>query len=172
MMPVFASTSAAARALAGCLTEMASLLERTTDGDFVTRPRSGVSGSIGAHVRHCLDHVYAVLDPTGGVVSYDHRRRQTALEENRHLAVAALRAAADRLDGLGPRLPDTAVRLEAQVDRDGGSVQVTSSMARELVFVLQHTIHHQALVALMLAERGVPVPHLFGYAPSTPRSAA
>ena len=28
------------------------------------------------------------------------------------------------------------------------------------------------LVALMLAERGVPVPHLFGYAPSTPRSAA
>jgi uncharacterized damage-inducible protein DinB len=123
-------------------------------------------------VRHCLDHVQAVLEPSAGVVSYDHRRRQTALEENRHLAVAALRSAAERLEGLGPRLPDIAIQLEAQVDRDGGSVQVTSSMARELVFVLQHTIHHQALVALMLAERGVPVPHLFGFAPSTPRTAA
>jgi uncharacterized damage-inducible protein DinB len=167
------STSLSARALARCLNELAALIDRTPDLDYVAKPRGGVSGSIGAHVRHCLDHVNAVLDPTAdGVVSYDHRRRQTAIEEHRVVAAAALRASAERLEGLAAATPDAPLTLEAQVDRDGRCVLVRSSMARELVFVLQHTIHHQALVALLLAERGVPVPRTFGYAPSTPRSAA
>ena len=88
------------------------------------------------------------------------------------MAVAALRAAVDRLEQVAARTPDAPVLLETQVDREGGRVQVATSMARELVFVLQHTIHHQALVALLLAGRGVPVPLTFGYAPSTPRPAA
>ena len=49
---------------------------------------------------------------------------------------------------------------------------VSAGITLTMVFVLQHTIHHQALVALLLAARGVAVPHTFGYAPSTPRTAA
>ena len=57
------------------------------------------------------------------------------------------------------------VRLEAsQVDyRHGAAVEVTSvTLGRELVFVLQHTIHHQAIVALLLAARGIAIPPRFG----------
>jgi hypothetical protein len=53
------------------------------------------------------------------------------------------------------------------VDCHGATVEVASSLGRELVFVLQHTIHHQAIVALLLAARGVTIPPRFGYAPST-----
>jgi uncharacterized damage-inducible protein DinB len=173
VIPCLASTVAPARALARCLAELSAVIERTTDVDYVARPPGGVSGSIGAHVRHCLDHVHAVLDRVPeGAMSYDHRRRHAALEECRQVAVAALRAAVDRLEQVAARTPDAPVLLETQVDREGGRVQVATSMARELVFVLQHTIHHQALVALLLAGRGVPVPLTFGYAPSTPRPAA
>ena len=38
-------------------------------------------GSIGGHVRHCLDHVAALLDGLdGGVVDYEARERGTAAE--------------------------------------------------------------------------------------------
>jgi uncharacterized damage-inducible protein DinB len=43
-----------------------------------------------------------------------------------------------------------------------------STHARELAFVISHTIHHCALMAVLLAVQGIPVPYRFGYAPSTP----
>jgi uncharacterized damage-inducible protein DinB len=167
------STSLAAGALADCLAELAAVLERVSDLDYVVKPPGGVSGAIGAHVRHCLDHVNAVLDPgPDGVVRYDGRRRHPTLESDRRVAAATLRRSAERLEALTRETADAPLVLESQVDRQGRCVQVISSLARELVFVLQHTIHHQALVALLLAGRGVAVPHTFGYAPSTPRTAA
>jgi uncharacterized damage-inducible protein DinB len=50
-------------------------------------------------------------------------------------------------------------------------VVTQSSLGRELAFVLNHTVHHQALLAVLLAVQGRRVPVGFGYAPSTPRPA-
>jgi uncharacterized damage-inducible protein DinB len=50
-------------------------------------------------------------------------------------------------------------------------VAVRSTLARELLFVISHTIHHQALIAVLLSAAGRTVPEAFGLAPSTPRSA-
>jgi uncharacterized damage-inducible protein DinB len=44
-----------------------------------------------------------------------------------------------------------------------------STLARELAFVLNHTIHHQAMIGLLASLHGCDVPDGFGYAPSTPR---
>jgi uncharacterized damage-inducible protein DinB len=171
MRRAFDTTEAPARALAGCLTDLAALLEGASDLDYQARPDGGVSGSVGAHVRHCLDHVRAVVDAAnrGRLLSYDGRERDTALEQNRPLGILALRQHADRLDALVDCPADQPMRLEAHVDCTRGAVEVTSSLGRELVFVLQHTIHHQAIVALLLAARGIAIPPRFGYAPSTVR---
>jgi uncharacterized damage-inducible protein DinB len=150
------------------LTDLATLLEGTPDLAYVSRPEGGVSGSVGAHVRHCLDHVRAVLDAAEGArLSYDHRERDTVLENDRTLGILALRHQSHRLEALAGRPADQPMRLDAQVACDGATVDVASSLGRELVFVLQHTIHHQAIVALLLAARGVAIPPRFGYAPST-----
>jgi uncharacterized damage-inducible protein DinB len=42
-----------------------------------------------------------------------------------------------------------------------------SSTFRELQFLATHTVHHFALVALLLRQRGVEVPVEMGVAPST-----
>jgi len=90
-----------ALALAGCLTDVARLLEVTPDLDYLARPEGGVSGSVGAHVRHCLDHVRAVLDAAEGArLSYDHRERDTALEDDRTRGILALRQLGSRLEAL------------------------------------------------------------------------
>jgi hypothetical protein len=40
-------------------------------------------------------------------------------------------------------------------------------MARELGMLLSHTVHHYALIAMLLRARGIEPPADFGVAPST-----
>ena len=92
MGQAFDTTKVPALALAVRLMDMATLLGDTSDLDYLSRPDGGVSGSVGAHVRHCLDHVRAVVHAAeGGVLSYDRRERDTAIEHNRTLGILALR---------------------------------------------------------------------------------
>jgi len=52
---------------------------------------------------------------------------------------------------------------------DGPVVEAVSSVARELAFVVSHTIHHNAQIALLAHRLGSSrLPRRFGVAPSTP----
>jgi uncharacterized damage-inducible protein DinB len=167
MSPEARAARRASLALAECLHQLASLIEATADADYTWRHPSGVSGSIGAHVRHCLDHVHAIIEGAGTHMTYDDRRRATRAEQDRDFAVGQLHQAVRALSRPGERI-EQHVTLDVQVDRDGTYVSVASSYGRELAFVLQHTIHHKALIALLLADRGADVPETFALAPSTP----
>jgi uncharacterized damage-inducible protein DinB len=126
------------------------------------------NGNIGGHVRHCLDHVRALLDgfPLGRV-DYDHRERGTAVENDPLAARDEIRRlrrlASDQID-----VPSAApVRVSVMPTRDGHSVELVSTFGRELAFVLSHTIHHHATIKGMASALGVTLPRTFGYAPST-----
>jgi hypothetical protein len=69
---------------------------------------------------------------------------------------------------MAPRTSDVPITLWTMLDRRGTRARVRTSLGRELVFVLQHTIHHEAVVAVLLAGRGRVLPGHFGVAPSTP----
>ena len=53
-------------------------------------------------------------------------------------------------------------------DASDGDV-TASSIGRELGFLLSHTIHHCALIAVMMRLRGLATPPGFGVAPATMR---
>lgn len=163
------STATASAALTRSLDELADLLVATSDETYVWKPDGGVSGSIGAHVRHVLDHVRVLVDrPMHRTVTYDRRQRDTAIEHSRLDGIAALRRTVYRLRAAMDAPHDEMLVLEALVDRGQPPIAVTTSLARELVFALQHTIHHQAIIAVLLHEIGIATPAQFGYAPSTP----
>jgi uncharacterized damage-inducible protein DinB len=123
-----------------------------------------VSGSVGGHVRHCLDHVAALISGLeSGYVDYDIRVRGTAIESRREAALAEIARLITGLEGVARCSPDTPVWVDV-----GSADFAPSTLARELAFVSSHTIHHFALVALLLHDVGVRVPARFGYAPSTP----
>jgi hypothetical protein len=129
-----------------------------------------VSGSIGEHVRHCLDHVSVLLtvDPAA-TLSYDRRHRGTAVEMDPSSAIRQIVECRRVLDTWGGRSLDEPIRVSSLIAASGESVTGWSTLGRELAFVMSHTIHHQALIAVLLAIGGHGVPDRFGYAPSTPR---
>lgn len=50
---------------------------------------------------------------------------------------------------------------------DGPTRAMRSTVARELLFVVSHTVHHNAIIGAIAALLGVRTPERFGYAPST-----
>ena len=137
---------------------------------YCARP-SRVSGSIGEHVRHVLDHISSLVSTHApGMLSYDHRTRGTAVETQPSAAVREMMRLDAALERWGDRPLDEPVAVAAVTSTDGRSVTGWSSRARELAFVMNHTIHHQAIIALLLERLDAELPdERFGYAPSTPQ---
>ena len=100
------------------------------------------------------------------MLSYDHRRRATLIEHDRRAARHRLLAVAEQLERFAG--PTAALVLSPEISRHEAAVETPTSLAREFAFVLQHTIHHQAVIGVLLAMHHVPVPAGFGLAPSTP----
>jgi len=124
---------------------------------------------VGAHLRHVIEHFEALLFPAvPGVVDFDARARDAALECSPAVAVQrlqALRAALSR--GAGTPLT-AAVQVHGQGGLGGEfHFSVPSTVGRELVFVASHAIHHFALLQAHCKQHGVPTGTTFGKAPGT-----
>ncbi|AWM40435.1 hypothetical protein GobsT_10640 [Gemmata obscuriglobus] len=158
----------AVRPLAGLLRQLSDLIETLTDDEYARTPVGVVESSIGGHVRHNLDHIAALLRglPTGRL-SYDHRDRGTDVERNRRAALEAVRCLGDELLAFTwDELPHVVI-LESLVSPDLPPVLTLTSPERELAFVVSHTVHHNALIRVMVKLLGADAPADFGYAPST-----
>lgn len=155
--------------LLGLLDEMRRLIERMDDDTYVTPAPGRTSGGVGGHVRHCLDHVDALVQATrSGVCEYDRRRRGTSVETCRAAAVQQIVELCERLVCFDQSLLDDPLLVETQIDPQGAMILTRSSVCREVAFVISHTIHHNAIVAQLLRTRGEHVGERFGLAPATP----
>jgi hypothetical protein len=127
---------------------------------------------VGGHVRHCLDHVAALVAATRtGVVEYDRRRRGTDVETCRVAAIHQIDGLIEQLSPLDHSMLDEPLLVETQIDPSGAMMLARSSVCREVAFVISHTIHHNAIVAQLLAGAAVALDARFGLAPATPTEA-
>lgn len=155
-------------ALSAALGQLAALLEALTDLQYADASPAAFSSSVGNHVRHCLDHVEALLvGAESGVIDYDARERGTVIETDRSAALAAVRRYQRQLHTLPPAAADMPIRLTTLLDPAAPPALVASTLGREFAFVLSHTIHHSALIGALTRTLGVEPPRYFGYAPAT-----
>jgi hypothetical protein len=159
--------------LAVLLRELAGVVAQLSADEYAAPGIYGASSGVGGHVRHCLDHVHAL---EGALrtrqIDYDDRSRGTAIERDRDLALHALLSAAERLGDVDDRWLTAMVCVKAQLSTDGRPVEVNSTIGRELAFVVSHTIHHSAMLKLMLHRPARSLPLRFGMAASTPTAVA
>ena len=152
------------------LDELDSLLTEVASDVYCARFATEVSGSIGEHVRHCLDHVSALLAADSSTtLSYDRRQRGTTVETDPAKAVRQILRLKRGIEAWSTRSLDETIRVTSMISPSGAAVTGWSTLARELAFVVSHTIHHQAIIGVLLAIHGHAVPDRFGHSPSTPR---
>lgn len=124
---------------------------------------------VGAQFRHVLDHYQAFIEGwETGAIDYDARRRDPGVERDPAEALAraeAAIAALERIHGEDANRP-----VAVQMDPGGGQHLPDwrpSTVGRELQFLVSHTVHHYALIKLLLEDAGVKLPPDFGTAPSS-----
>lgn len=143
------------------------LIEAVTDDAFVAPSATIRGGTIGAHVRHVLDHYAALFNGVEAPpVAYDRRERRLAMERDRAAARSAVESLRSRL--LSPALgADSPVAIRVMTSAEGQEVELRSTFGRELAFATHHAIHHLAMMRAIASEFGVSLADNFGKAPST-----
>jgi hypothetical protein len=145
------------------------LLASVPRSDYSRTLPIAFDGSIGGHVRHCLDHFSSLL---AGIdrssVDYDHRKRDPRIETDPVFALEIARQLRAGIATLSPELLACPVTARCEVSYAHGESPVTgSTLGRELVYAIAHAIHHYALIAVMGRLMEIPLPAHFGIAPST-----
>jgi len=121
------------------------------------------SSSIGQHLRHCIEHYDELLHAhrESREVNYEARPRDFAIETDPSVAIGRLENITASLAAL-----DTSPAPLKILDT-GCEGSACSSLDRELQYLVSHTVHHFAIIAIIARHFDVSVPENFGVAPST-----
>jgi hypothetical protein len=124
--------------------------------------------SVGMHTRHIIEFYQCLIHHgTSRIINYDKRERNRAIEEDTGHTIGVIH---DLLEKLAHINEGDKLILEVSYElENGGYNLVDTNFKRELVYNLEHTIHHLALVKIGLKEIApeILLPAHFGVAPST-----
>jgi len=144
------------------LNELVSLLNQLSTDDF-TSPCKGLSNSsIGEHTRHiiemfqCLQNHYET-----GIVNYDKRNRDFRIQTDTAFALQCIAEIKNQLEKENKNIV-----LQQIVDEE--ELLIESNYQRELLYNLEHCIHHQALIKVAVLQlEHLQIDADFGVARST-----
>jgi hypothetical protein len=144
------------------LNELVDLLNQLSEEEYSESCFELSDASIGEHTRHivemfqCLNRNY-----DSGIVNYDKRERNKLIQTNVNFAI-------QRILDIKNSITRGNKNLELQQMIDGTAIRIQSNYHRELLYNLEHCIHHQALIKVAILKfENVTVDENFGVARST-----
>lgn len=158
--------------IAACIRDLEVI--KSLIGDAVSRNNGHLFPEFfGPHIRHIVEHYSAFFEATSAddIICYDQRCRDSRISDNPENAIAQIEQTIARLTALPAMVSDAgygSVTVEFEIDPSNSqSEQMGSTVLRELLFLMHHTIHHCALLRLYFDQNGIPTPSNFGKAPAT-----
>jgi hypothetical protein len=153
------------QAIKNVFVQLDASLQLLTDEQYSRQSRILFNATIGQHVRHvielfiCLGQGYET-----GTVNYEKRKRDYRIETDRQFACQLMKTIMNDLDRQNKEL-----LLEASYDEHSNEdVTVSTNYYREIIYNLEHTVHHMALIRVGINEvSSVELPESFGIASST-----
>ena len=146
------------------LGDIINVLNKLPSQNSYTEPCPALSdATIGQHTRHVIELYQCLLSGYAeGVVNYDDRKRNKLYENDINEAIAVIKEIQNELER-----PDKSLAVVCGTD-DDHAVSIQSNYNREVLYNLEHCIHHQALIRVALVStNGIVVSDEFGVAPST-----
>lgn len=133
------------------LNELIDLLNQMTNSEYCNPCASLSDSTIGEHTRHiiemfqCLENNYDF-----GIINYDERQRNILIQTDVDFAISQIRVVQNSLEKENKK-------VELQQIVDGEEIRIESNYFRELLYNLEHCIHHQALIKVAVLQ----IPTLF-----------
>jgi hypothetical protein len=145
------------------LNSLADVLQQLAVQSLYTNTCEALSNAtIGQHTRHIIELYQCLIEGyPGGKINYDDRKRNPLYENDIPAAIEVIREIQKNLE-----LPDKEVSIFCGTDDN--SVCIESNYYREVLYNLEHCIHHQALIKVaLLSIKNINIADGFGVAPST-----
>ena len=145
-----------------CLDELVQLLGQLSNAQYA-RPCAALSNAtIGEHTRHIVEMFQCLIKSyESAEVNYDKRERNILTQTDTLFARAAIESVRGNIIR-----PNKELTLRQVVD--GEEIAIASNYNRELLYNLEHCIHHQALIKVAVLQcDGVVIGEHFGVARST-----
>jgi uncharacterized damage-inducible protein DinB len=123
------------------------------------------NNSIAKHIRHIIElYEEFVNGAATGIVSYDARKRNVLLEQDRMYALSYIDNLTAKLSAIHS---DSGLKVIANFDQE--NVTLGTSVNRELAYNIEHAIHHMAILQIVLKHQfhHIELPTQFGIAYST-----
>lgn len=148
------------------LQDLKNLLIQLDSNSFCYKNKTLFGGSIGEHFRHIIEFYLCCLSQKHSEsVNYDLRNRNKQLELQVNKGIETIDTLLVTLDQLEEQ-DNTLLILSSVGEKENG---VKTSFFRELIYCMDHCVHHQSLIKIALLEQGLI--HLidpnFGVAAST-----
>ena len=150
------------------LSELDDFLNTVDDKRYGEKLDILLGSSIGMHTRHLLEFYKCLIDQSrDGFVNYDRRKRDNRIENQTTYASGFIKMINDQI---ADKYLDQPIGLEAGFDPELNEFEmVKSNFRRELVYNLEHTIHHMAIIRIGINQIApeIKLSENFGIAPST-----
>ena len=144
------------------LNELIDLLNQLSQTEYSNSCVQLSNATVGEHIRHiiemfqCLENQYDI-----GIVNYDKRERNTRIQTETSFAIENIALIQQNLDK-----KNKSIMLIQIID--GEEIRIESNYFRELLYNLEHCIHHQALIKVVVLQcETVTIGPNFGVARST-----
>jgi hypothetical protein len=152
------------------LSQLTAFVEQIHEVDFSKCSETLGKSTVGQHLRHTLE--FFICFEKGfdqGVINYDKRSHDKLIESDKFIALSALQHTTDFIKSL---TADKPLKLEVGYDlNDETFITIDTTATRELVYNIEHAVHHMAIIKIGLREVApyVILPADFGIAASTIR---
>jgi len=152
------------------IAQLTELIQQFYNDDYSAKLDIFNGASIGMHIRHILEFYSCFLEKINkNQICYDSRKRQLIYEINSAASIDKFNEIAANLMVLN--ISDyLEIKTNSGIE-EGNNDFVISSVGRELLYTLDHAIHHMAIIkiGIQLNFDEISFPDGFGVAPSTIR---
>lgn len=152
------------------LFQLVELVKKIDPTDF-SKPSTALSNStVGQHLRHTLEFFFCLEKGfEKGIINYDKRAHDKQIETDKYAAIDALHRMVDFVS----KIPlNKSLMLEVGYDTSSEDiVTIETNSTRELVYNIEHAVHHMAIMKIGVREVApyITLPFDFGVAASTIR---
>jgi len=144
-------------------------LKSVQKADYIEIVAPNFMSSAGAHMRHIIDHYFAIIvGIENNLINYDIRSRGSKIETSPDEAIKKMNEISSWIKQLSDEQLYKTITLSTEISITNKKTQtMQTSIARELVFVGSHAVHHFAMITQISTAQKKPLPLSFGLAPAT-----